>query len=157
MQKSRKHHDGNAESSSRLFAHLASLALLSTRVLLSAAAFSSVRPPTYSGYWLKKYRYPKSVLDSAVVKFRPIQGTWIFSTNNHCRIPQRIAAQSNLGIRRLPGPYGTGRNRTDGMADLSESTKRRMDASSSAVVPFPSLLRLSENLTPVRAEERAGG
>ena len=43
------------------------------------------------------------------------------------------------------------------MADLSESTKRRMDASSSAVVPFPSLLRLSENLTPVRAGERAGG
>ena len=56
---------------------------------------------SYRSYWLKKYRYPKSVLDSAVVKFGPIQGTWIFSTNNHCRIPQRIAARSNRGRRRL--------------------------------------------------------
>ena len=29
---------------------------------------------SYSGYWLKKYRYPKSGLDSAVVKFRPNSG-----------------------------------------------------------------------------------
>ena len=29
---------------------------------------------SYSGYWLKKYSYPKSVLDSAVVKFRPNSG-----------------------------------------------------------------------------------
>ena len=83
---------------------------LSTPKVLSLGCFEQrFVEVSYSSYWLKKYKYPKSVLDSAVVKFRPVQGTWIFSTNNHCRIPQRIAARSNQGRRRLQpnSPDGT--------------------------------------------------
>ena len=72
-----------------------------------------------------------------------ILGTCIFSTNNHCRIGGRIAAQSNQGIRPLPAS-----------GIRAERIEQKPDASSQTpIAQSESCLKLSQ----LHTRQQAGG